>query len=156
MHTFDYQFTVNAPVSAVSNFHHDVHILKKLMPPPIFAQIHQFEPLGEGSRAEFTLWFGPIPVRWTAVHHHVSLNGFTDRQVRGPLRYWEHTHRFTAVTTRTTRIREHIQYEHHASQRGLLTRILFNRPALTLLFTARKWLTRYHLRRITTQPTPQS
>jgi ligand-binding SRPBCC domain-containing protein len=45
MSTFDYKFTVNAPVTAVSNFHHDTRILKKLSPPPIFVQIHRFEPL---------------------------------------------------------------------------------------------------------------
>ena len=63
MPVFDYKFTVDAPATAVSNFHHDTRILKKLSPPPIFVQIHRFEPLGEGSKAEFTLWFGPLPLR---------------------------------------------------------------------------------------------
>jgi ligand-binding SRPBCC domain-containing protein len=152
MYTFDYHYVVNAPITAVRNFHHDTRILKKLTPPPIFTQIHTFEPLGEGSRAEFTLWFGPIPLQWTAVHHHVSDNGFTDQQVRGPLRFWQHTHRFTAVNAHITRIHEHIQYEHHTGRRGLFTRALFNRPALTLLFTMRKWLMHYHVRKGTIYP----
>jgi ligand-binding SRPBCC domain-containing protein len=147
MQTFDYQFIVPAPVTAVRDFHHDPHILKKLSPPPIFVQVHDYEPLGEGSKAEFTLWFGPIPVRWTAVHHHVSGSGFTDRQLRGPLKFWEHTHRFTAVDTHTTRVREHIKFAHHQGWRGLLSRILFNKPGLTALFTARKLLTRHYVKK---------
>ncbi len=151
MPVFDYQFIVQAPVTAVRSFHQDTRILRKLSPPPIFAQIHEFEPLAEGSRAEFTLWFGPIPVRWTAVHHHVSESGFTDRQVSGPLKFWEHTHHFTAVNASTTRVREHIKYEHQTGWPGLLSRLFFNKPGLTMLFTARKLLTRYHIKRLSPQ-----
>jgi hypothetical protein len=43
------------------------------------------EPLAEGSISDFTLWFGPLPIRWTARHSHIDpLHGFTDTQVRGP------------------------------------------------------------------------
>jgi hypothetical protein len=154
MSHFDFSFTVPAPVTAVHAFHHDTRVLKKLTPPPIFAQIHTFEPLAEGSRAEFTLWFGPLPVHWTAVHHHVGPNGFTDRQEKGPLQFWEHTHRFTAVNPHTTRIHESIVYEHFPGHRGWFSRLLFNRPGLFLLFTARKWLTRTHLRHVTSLPYP--
>ncbi len=146
MPQFDFYFTVNAPLTAVHAFHHDTRILKKLTPPPLFVQIHAFEPLAEGSRAEFTLWFGPLPLRWTAVHHHVGPQGFTDRQEKGPLKFWEHTHRFTAVNDHTTHVHEHIEYEHFPGRRGWLSRLLFNKPGLLMLFTARKWLTRFHLR----------
>jgi len=147
MTPFDYSFTVKAPVSAVSCFHHDPGALKKLMPPPIFVQIHDFEPLGDGSRARFTLWFGLIPVSWQAIHSDVGPQGFTDRQASGPLRRWQHTHRFTAVNANTSLVSDHVEYEHHGGWRGFLTRLFFNRPSLTLLFTARKWLTRWHVRR---------
>ena len=147
MPTFNYTFTVNAPITAVSDFHHDTSVLKKLTPPPIFAQIHQFEPLGEGSTAEFTLWFGPLPVRWLAIHSDVGPQGFTDTQAEGPLNYWQHTHRFTAVSDNVTQIHEHIEYEYSDNGWwGLLTRLLFNKPGLYGLFTARKWLTRWYLR----------
>jgi ligand-binding SRPBCC domain-containing protein len=146
MPTFDYTFTVNAPLTAVSEFHQDTRILKKLTPPPIFAQIHQFEPLGEGSVAEFTLWFGPLPLRWQAVHSDVGPHGFTDTQAQGPLRYWQHTHRFTAVSETHTQIHEQIEFGHSAGLWGIITRLLFNQPGLYALFTARKWLTRWHLR----------
>ncbi|MCB8983944.1 MAG: hypothetical protein H6659_08975 [Ardenticatenaceae bacterium] len=145
MPTFTYMFTVNAPLTAVSRFHHDTQALKTLTPPPIFVQIHHADPLADGAVAEFTMWFGPLPVRWTAVHSHVSETGFTDTQVSGPLQSWQHTHTFTAVSPTTTRIHEHIDYSHDDGRRGLLSRLLFNPAGLYLLFTARQLITRWHL-----------
>ena len=145
MPSFDYTFMVEAPVTAVSAFHHDTRVLKKLTPPPLFITIHKFEPLAEGSVGEFTLWLGPVPLRWHVVHSQVSENGFTDTQARGPVKFWQHRHRFTAVSPTTTHIQEHIKYEHHAGPRGLFTRFLFNQLGLYFLFTARKIITRHAL-----------
>ncbi|MDT8307853.1 MAG: cyclase, partial [Anaerolineae bacterium] len=80
MARFTYRFTLPAPVAAVRAFHHDPSVLRKLSPPPLFVQVRQAEPLGEGSRADLTMWFGPIPVRWRVVHHGVGPGGFTDQQ----------------------------------------------------------------------------
>lgn len=147
MNTFDYQFTVKAPVSAVSDFHHDTNILKKLTPPPIFIQVHDFEPLSNGSKAELTMWFGPIPVPWTAVHSKVTEHGFTDTQEHGPLKHWKHTHRFEPINGEQTLVKEHIEYAYESGFRGLFSRIVFNRAGLFVLFSARKWLTRWHVGR---------
>ena len=145
MPTFDYRFTVDAPKSAVSAFHRDTRVLKSLTPPPIFV-LHSFEPLSAGSLADFTLWFGPVPVRWKAEHTGVSESGFTDTQISGPLARWEHTHTFTAVDAQTTIVDEHIAYEYGHGIHGLFGRLLFSKPALYSLLTARKLLTRRHLR----------
>lgn len=142
MPKFNYTFTVDAPLEAVSNFHKDTRVLKKLSPPPIFAQIHEYEPLAEGSKADFTLWFGPLPIHWQAQHSNVSLHGFTDTQIRGPLKYWQHKHLFTPTADGKTLISEQIDYEHDTGLRGVLSRLLFSRPGLTMLFTARKIITR--------------
>lgn len=143
MPTFDYAFIVNAPLQAVADFHRDTRALKRLSPPPLFVQLHRVDPLSEGAVAEFTLWFGPIPLRWLAVHSDVSAqHGFTDTQQRGPLKSWRHTHRFEAVDARTTRVREHIEYDYPAGLPGLLARLLFSPPALTFLFAYRRWVTR--------------
>lgn len=147
MTPFNYSFTVKAPLAAVSRFHHDSSVLKMLTPPPLFVQIHDFEPLAEGAKASFTLWFGPFPIHWEAVHTNVGQYGFTDTQVRGPLKRWQHAHRFSAVNAIVARVIDRVEYEHHSGWRGLWTRILFNRPALYLLFTGRKWLTRWHVGR---------
>jgi ligand-binding SRPBCC domain-containing protein len=146
MPVFDYTFTVDAPLAAVSAFHHDTRVLKRLTPPPIIIQVHKFEPIAEGSIGKFTLWVGLIPLHWTAIHSNVSANGFTDSQKRGPFKFWQHTHRFTAISPTTTQIHEHIEYSYPSGLRGLFTHLLFNKLSLTFMFTTRKWITRRALR----------
>ena len=148
MPTFDYEFTVDAPLEAVREFHHDTSALKKLTPPPTIVQLHDVEPLAEGSVSNFTLWVGPLPLRWKAVHRGVSERGFTDVQAAGPARKWEHTHSFTPRTGESTRVCEHIEFEHKRGFWGAVTRVLFARPNLYLLFTYRKLATRWYLRRM--------
>lgn len=143
MPVFDYQFTVRASLAAVSAFHHDARALKRLSPPPMFVQLHRVDALAENSIADFTLWMGLLPIRWTARHSDVSPErGFTDTQQRGPMKFWKHTHRFTAMDATTIRVSEHIEYEHDRGGRGLLSRLLFNPLALRLLFAYRAWVTR--------------
>ena len=62
MPTFEFRFRVPAPLSVVRRFHHDTSALKKLTPPPVFVQLHEIEPLSEGSVSRFTLWMGPLPL----------------------------------------------------------------------------------------------
>lgn len=142
MPIFNYSFTIDAPLEAVTAFHHSTDVLKKLTPPPAIVQLHELEPLGEGSISKFTLWFGPLSIPWTALHTNVGRGGFTDIQIEGPMRKWVHTHTFTAVNEQQTRIDEHIEYNHHSGRKGLLTRTLFAKPNLILMFSYRKWVTK--------------
>lgn len=142
MPVFDFRFTVQAPLNAVSAFHFEPGILKALTPPLMIMQVHRFDPLADGSVGEFTMWMGPIPVRWKAVHSDVSSSGFTDTQVAGPMKSWVHTHTFTQLDPNTTQVHEHIEFEHFSGLRGLWSRLLFPRPALYALFCVRRWITR--------------
>lgn len=142
MPTFDFRFTVEAPLEAVSDFHFEPGILKALTPPLMIMQVHRFDPLAEGSIGEFTMWMGPIPVRWKAEHSAVSQTSFTDTQTAGPMKSWVHTHTFSALSDKQTEVHEHIEFEHHGGLRGIWSRLLFPKPALWLLFTYRKWATR--------------
>ena len=141
MPTFHYQFTVDAPQSAVAAFHYGASV-KTLTPPPIIAQLHYHEPVAEGSKSNFTLWFGLLPMHWKVVHSDVDQSGFTDTQIRGPLRRWRHRHSFIAQDDGTTLVSEHIEYEYRSGLAGLLSRLIFSRPALTMLFTMRQLITR--------------
>ena len=79
---------------------------------------------------------------WRAVHSNVvAQRGFTDTQARGPLRAWQHTHSFSIVAG-GVRVQEHVEYEHDSGWRGMLSRLLFNAPALGFLFWYRGWATR--------------
>ena len=146
MPTFDYEFLVQAPIGAVREFHRDTSALRRLTPPPTIVQLHSIEPLAEGSVSLFTLWIGPLPLRWKAVHRDVSPNGFTDVQAEGPAAKWEHTHTFTAENEETTRVQEHIEFAHKPGLKGLLTRVLFAKFNLLLMFAYRKFATRWYLR----------
>lgn len=145
MQIFETSFIVNAPLEAVSAFHADTSALKVLNPPFVFVQLHRVDPMAEGSISEFTLWMGPLPIHWRAVHSEVSSNGFTDTLEDGPMASWRHTHQFVAIDEETTQIHEHIEYEYPAGWRGLASRILFGSLGLTALFTYRKWATRRKL-----------
>ena len=144
MPTFDYTFTVNANQAAVADFHYRSSI-KTLTPFPILVQIHHHEPVSEGSWSNFTMWFAALPMHWKVVHSSVDQNGFTDTQVRGPLKRWQHIHRFISLDDNTTRVCEHIEYEHRLGTVGLLFRLVFSRPALTMLFALRKTTTRRYV-----------
>lgn len=146
MPTFDYHFTVDAPLAAVHAFHGRTDVLKRLTPPPLFVQIHRFGAMEDGMLAEFTMWFGPVPVRWHARHVDVDATGFTDVQERGPLASWRHSHRFEALGPNQTRVHEHVTYTHPTGWRGVLTRLFFGRPGLQGLFFYRKLVTRWSLR----------
>ena len=52
---FSYQFTINASLEAVADFHRDTRALKQLSPPPAIVQLHRVDPMVEGSISEFTL-----------------------------------------------------------------------------------------------------
>jgi ligand-binding SRPBCC domain-containing protein len=146
MPVFDYSFTVNAPLARVRAFHHDTSALKRLTPPPTVVQLHSIEPLAEGSVSTFTLWVGPLPLRWKAVHRNVSDHGFTDVQAEGPAAKWEHTHTFTPLSDAVTRIDEHIEFAHRSGMAGLLTRMLFSWPNLYFMFSYRMVATRWWCR----------
>ena len=53
MPVFDFSFTVDAPLSAVRDFHRDTSALKRLTPPPTFVRLISIEPLAEGSVSKF-------------------------------------------------------------------------------------------------------
>lgn len=142
MPVFNTSFTVSAPIQAVAAFHHGTEALKMLTPPPVMVSLKSIEPLAEGSRSEFTMWFGPFPVHWVAVHSHVDpLHGFTDIQQSGPMAAWRHTHHFETLG-QGTKVSEHIEYIYPAGIRGLWTRFLFNPLALRFMFAYRAWNTR--------------
>jgi ligand-binding SRPBCC domain-containing protein len=140
MPIFSIQYTVPATLERVAEFHRDPLALRKLSPPPVILQIRRVEPLAEGSISEFTMWFGPFPVRWKARHAEVDrLHGFKDIQVSGPMLRWQHTHHFSRVDRQNSRVSEHVSYEYRPGWRGWWTRLLFSPLSLRYMFAFRSW-----------------
>lgn len=143
MKTFSNTFKVKAPIQVVAEFHSNTTALKQLTPFPVVVQIHHLEPLAEGSMAEFTMWFGPFPVRWVAQHVQVdALNGFTDVQIAGPMLIWEHTHSFRAISNQETEVRDYIEYAHRPGLKHYWTRLLYAPVMLRMLFLYRSFVTK--------------
>lgn len=142
MRHFHHEFQVNAPVERVAEFHRSTQVLKLLTPPPLFVSFNHVDPLGEGSIADFTLWLGPLPIHWVAVHSDVNLlEGFTDTQVEGPFRMWVHRHKFERINDDTTKIIDEIkgQPSNHPLW-GIVSRFMWS--TLPFLFSYRVWRTK--------------
>lgn len=142
---FEHYFTVQASIDQVACFHNDSRALKLLTPPPVIVQMHYVEPLDEGSVADFTMWLGPIPVRWTAVHQNVDLqHGFTDVQRRGPFNQWVHRHSFHRLDAHTTQVVDQVDAEFGQHWFwGLISRLMWF--GLKGLFAYRAWATKRSL-----------
>ncbi|MEJ2750906.1 MAG: hypothetical protein P8183_23810, partial [Anaerolineae bacterium] len=128
-------------LTAVSDFHRDSRALRQLTPPPIWVQFHWVEPLAEGAVADFTMWLGLLPVRWTAVHTQVTPHGFIDTQKRGPFKRWIHQHSFRELDNGKTEVVDEIE----AEPGNLVSRFMW--LTLPVLFAYRGWRTRWALRR---------
>lgn len=147
---FTRTFQVPATLSQVSLFHQSPQTLRLLTPPPVFVQFHHIDPLAEGSISDFTLWLGPVPIHWIAIHSEVDpLTGFTDTQLSGPYSHWKHRHLFKPVKsssdTEDNTILTEITDEIEATPgkglwNGLISRLLL--LGLPMMFAYRAWRTR--------------
>ena len=84
---YRHRFRVRAPQSAVAEFHVCADSMEAITPPIIPVHIEETPPrLVAGSQIAFTMWLGPLPVKWRAYISNLSLKGFTDHQIEGPFR----------------------------------------------------------------------
>jgi ligand-binding SRPBCC domain-containing protein len=108
---YRHTFRVNATVQAVVDFHARSASMGAITPPPVIVQMHRApEILRDGDQMDFTLWLGPLPIRWQASIENTSPNGFTDRQLIGPFQNWLHRHSFQPIDKGQTEIIDEISY----------------------------------------------
>jgi ligand-binding SRPBCC domain-containing protein len=109
---YEHRFRVHAPLEAVAAFHSLSANMANITPPPAMVRIHQAPSvLAEGDEMDFTLWLGPLPLRWLARIEDVTPTGFVDRQVRGPMASWRHRHSYVPVDARTTDVVDQVEVE---------------------------------------------
>ncbi len=139
---YSHRFTVNAPLAAVAEFHTRSGSMAAITPPPIVTRIHHAPArLAEGDFMDFTLWLGPVPIRWQARIEDATPAGFVDRQQRGPFRQWVHRHSFISVDQNTTQIIDDIELSLRPHPWwGLIGAGMA--LTLPLLFAYRTWQTR--------------
>jgi ligand-binding SRPBCC domain-containing protein len=108
---FQNHFKVAAPIEEVNAFHRSSSSLKAITPPVFFmSNIQAPDHLADGIEMAFTLWLGPLPVRWNARVENFSPTGFDDIQTGGPFKTWKHAHRFEALDENNTRVLDQVEY----------------------------------------------
>jgi ligand-binding SRPBCC domain-containing protein len=145
---YEKRTALKCTIEQVQSFHQRSSVLSTLTPPPIFVQVHRDErvSLTEGD-VDFTLWLGPIPVRWVARHlPGPTEHSFTDQMVKGPMEYWNHDHIFEP-TDNGTKLIDRITFAHKPGWHGWLTRLVFDGIPLRILFLYRHLRTRMALRK---------
>jgi ligand-binding SRPBCC domain-containing protein len=142
---YKHRFDVNAPLATVAEFHAQSASMGAITPPPVVVRVHRAPArLDDGDEMDFTLWLGPLPVRWLARIENVSPTGFTDRQLRGPFRHWTHRHTFVPVDETTTVVVDEIELRLRSQPWwGLLGLGMW--LSLPLLFAYRGWKTQRYI-----------
>ena len=147
-----HRFIVNAPIAAVAGFHSRPATMGAITPPPIIAQVHEAPAiLSEGSVMRFTLWMGPLPLRWRARMSNVGPGGFVDTMERGPFKTWVHQHSFIALDDARTEVIDSLHIEPSDNPFWWLVghSMMLGLPAL---FAYRSWRTRRLLESNATSP----
>ncbi len=135
-------FRVPAPIDQVAEFHRLSASMPAITPPLILVRVQRAPAvLAEGDEMAFTMWLGPLPIRWLARIEAVSDTGFTDRQLSGPFAQWVHRHTFIAVDEHTTDVMDEIifQFRPHLLWGPVGLGMWLGLP---VLFAYRAWKTR--------------
>jgi ligand-binding SRPBCC domain-containing protein len=139
---YHHRFIVAASLERVAKFHRSAASMAAITPPPIVVKINETPAvLASGDRMSFTMWLGPLPVRWKALIEDAHAGGFRDRQLHGPFATWVHTHRFIAVDETTTEVVDEVNasLSKHLLWGPLGLAMWLGMP---LLFAYRGWKTR--------------
>ncbi|MEM7347764.1 MAG: hypothetical protein AAF485_26320 [Chloroflexota bacterium] len=148
MKRYTHKFQVKSSVQSVAEFHKSSDSMGAITPPPLIVQIHSAPSiLKDGDIMDFSLWFGPIPIRWTAQIGDSHSSGFVDRQRYGPFRFWTHRHTFRAIDEDTTEVIDQIEFDfkRHPIWGPVGISMWLTLP---ILFAYRGWMTRRLLERI--------
>ncbi len=107
---YHHRFTVKAPLTAVAAFHSRSASMGAITPPPVIVRVQRAPPLlAEGDAMAFTMWLGPLPIKWVARIEQVTPISFVDRQVRGPFTKWVHRHTFMPIDDATTAVIDDVE-----------------------------------------------
>lgn len=102
---YQHRFVVDAPLDDVASFHSQSASMGAITPPPIIVRVHSAPAvLDDGDEMDFTMWLGPLPIRWLARIEQKSGASFVDRQVSGPFAQWEHLHTFVPLDAGRTAV----------------------------------------------------
>lgn len=111
-HIFETAFELPLPLETVFEFFSAAANLEKITPPDMGFRLITAQPLeiAEGTEIDYRIRIAGLPLRWRSrISRWAPPHAFTDEQLRGPYKLWEHTHTFE-TTPRGTIIRDSVVY----------------------------------------------
>jgi hypothetical protein len=129
---------LDAPVDEVFAYFSRPENLGAMTPSEMSFRIRgEVGPLGAGSRIDYQIRLGPLPLRWrTRIEAWEAGQRFVDTQERGPYRAWWHEHRLRADGERTV-MEDRVLYALPLGPLGWLAHRLFVARALRAIFAFR-------------------
>ncbi len=140
MYQFKSESVVNRPIAEVFDFFSQAANLARLSPPSIHFQIVTPQPITMkvGTLIEYRLRLFGVPFRWAS---KISVwepgHRFSDIQLRGPYKSWDHEHRFETSGENATTIYDTVNYEAPGGILAPLINTLFIRPQIKQIFAYR-------------------
>jgi len=109
---YEKRSVIDTPAPALFAWHTRPGAFERLAPPWEHLRIvSRHGGIADGSRVTLELRRGPIKTRWEALHRDfVDGKQFTDVQVAGPFKRWEHIHRVEPVDDTKATLIDHVEY----------------------------------------------
>lgn len=111
-YSFVTQTILNKPLSEVFPFFANAENLDKVTPPWLKFEILTLLPIEMkvGTKVDYRLRLHGIPIHWCSeITEWDPPHKFTDYQLKGPYRFWQHQHFFTAEGNQTRMI-DRVEY----------------------------------------------
>lgn len=141
---FKRSVTLPASAEEVFAWHEAPGAFARLTPPgePVRVLSH-VGGIRDGAQVALRVGYWPLALRWNLEHcDYQAGRSFTDRQVTGPFRYWQHVHRMVPVGPHACILEDSIEYEMPGGWLGKLVGRLVMQPKLARLFAFRHDVTR--------------
>ena len=112
MPIYEKRSVIDTPAPALFAWHTRPGAFERLAPPWEHLRIvSRHGGIADGSRVTLELRRGPLKTRWEALHRDfVEGEQFTDVQVAGPFKTWEHTHRVEPKSDTQSTLIDQVQY----------------------------------------------
>ena len=128
-------------VDETFRFYSEIGNLERITPPWLRFRILDPRPdrLLAGAHLEYSLVLHLVPIRWTTeIGDWEPPYRFTDFQVRGPYKLWDHTHTFEPAPRGGTLMTDTIRYAIPYGPLGSLAHVAFVRRDLRRIFDYRR------------------
>jgi ligand-binding SRPBCC domain-containing protein len=140
-HVLERSQRVEVPIERAFDFYGDALNLEPMTPPWLHFQVTNEGPIvmEAGTLLDYRLRLHGVPIRWrTRIETWERPSRFTDTQLRGPYKLWDHAHSFEPDGDGATVIHDRVRYELPLGPLGALAHRLFVRRDLERIFDYRE------------------